>query len=112
MNINEIYDDLSKTLCNQDKVLKELIWFINRNKKLNRPKNALLIGEFGTGKTTIVEQISQKMKFCRYLNRQADLKPLQIENCWKAKWWRLCFLSLRLELVLALKQQSIGLGVG
>lgn len=61
MNINEIYDDLSKTLCNQDKVLKELIWFINRNKKLNRPKNALLIGEFGTGKTTIVEQISQKM---------------------------------------------------
>ena len=61
METQEVYNELRELLCNQDKALKELVWTIARNQKLNRPKNALLIGELGSGKTTMVELTAQKM---------------------------------------------------
>ena len=48
METQDIYNELREMLCNQDKALKELVWTIARNKKLNRPKNVLLVGEVGT----------------------------------------------------------------
>ena len=61
METQDIYNELREMLCNQDKALKELVWTIARNKKLNRPKNVLLVGEVGTGKSTMVECTANKM---------------------------------------------------
>lgn len=61
METQEVYNELKELLCNQDKALKELVWTIARNQKLSRPKNVLLIGELGSGKTTMVELTAQKM---------------------------------------------------
>lgn len=61
METKELYNELRDLLCNQDKALKDLVWTIARNRKLNRPKNALLIGELGSGKTTMVELTARKM---------------------------------------------------
>ena len=41
--------------------LKELVWTVARNEKLDRPKNVLLVGEVGTGKSTMVECVANKM---------------------------------------------------
>lgn len=61
MEVKEIYNDLRELLCNQDKALKDLVWTINRNQKLARPKNILLVGELGSGKSTMVELTANKM---------------------------------------------------
>lgn len=61
MNLNETYEELRSLLCNQDRVLKELVWTIARNQKLDKPRNVLLIGELGSGKTTIVKNVAKKM---------------------------------------------------
>ena len=61
MEVKDVYNDLCDLLCNQDKALKELVWTIDRNKKLSHPKNILLVGELGSGKTTMVEQTAHKM---------------------------------------------------
>ena len=61
MDIREKYNELNSLLCNQDKALKELVWTIHQNKKLAIPRNVLLIGELGSGKTTMVENVAEKM---------------------------------------------------
>ena len=61
MEAQEVYNELKAMLCNQDKALKELVWTIIRNQKLSRPKNVLLVGELGSGKSTMVELTAQKM---------------------------------------------------
>lgn len=61
MNTKKIYNELKEMLCNQDKALKELVWTVARNEKLDRPKNVLLVGEVGTGKSTMVECVANKM---------------------------------------------------
>ncbi len=61
MDVKNVYNELNEMLCNQDKALKELVWTIEQNKKLKRPKNALLVGSFGSGKTTMVELTAEKM---------------------------------------------------
>lgn len=61
MNANKIYNELSKLLCNQDNALKELVWITMQNQKLVRPKNVLLIGELGSGKSTMVECLASKL---------------------------------------------------
>ena len=61
MEVREVYDELRKLLCNQDKALKELVWTIAKNQKLSRPRNTLLVGELGSGKTTIVQLTAAKM---------------------------------------------------
>ncbi len=61
MEAREVYDELSELLCNQDKALKELVWTIFKNQKLSRPRNVLLIGELGSGKTTMLQLTANKM---------------------------------------------------
>lgn len=61
MEVRKIYDELSELLCNQDKALKELVWTIAKNQKLARPRNILLVGELGSGKTTMVQLTADKM---------------------------------------------------
>lgn len=61
MDANKIYSELSELLCNQDKALKNLVWTVVQNQKLAKPKNALLVGELGSGKTTMVELMANKM---------------------------------------------------
>lgn len=61
MEVKEIYNELSSFLCNQDDALKELVWNISQNAKLDKPKNILLVGEFGSGKTTMVNFTAQMM---------------------------------------------------
>ena len=61
MEVKEIYNELNELLCTQDKALKELVWTVARNQKLSKPKNVLLVGELGSGKSTMVELLAQKM---------------------------------------------------
>lgn len=61
MDAKKIYNELNELLCNQDKALKKLVWSVVQNEKLTKPKNILLIGELGSGKTTMVELMANKM---------------------------------------------------
>lgn len=61
METQNVYNELKEMLCNQDKALKELVWTIARNKKLSKPKNVLLVGEVGSGKTTMVKLVADKL---------------------------------------------------
>lgn len=61
MNTKEVYTELSRLLCNQDKALKDLILTIVNNNKLVKPKNALLVGPLGSGKTTMVQMVAKMM---------------------------------------------------
>ena len=61
MDVSKIYSELSELLCNQDKALKKLVWTVAQNEKITRPKNVLLVGELGSGKTTMVELVANKM---------------------------------------------------
>lgn len=62
MDTTKIYNEVRELFCTQDKALKELIWTIATNQKLSRPKNVLLVGGTGTGKTTMVELVASKME--------------------------------------------------
>ena len=62
MEARQVYDELSQLLCNQDSALKDLVWTIAQNQKLSRPRNILLVGQLGSGKSTMVEFTAQKME--------------------------------------------------
>ncbi len=62
MEVRKIYEELNELLCNQNDALKDLVWTIAQNRKLSRPRNVLLVGELGSGKSTMVELTAQKMK--------------------------------------------------
>lgn len=61
MDTKNIYNNLKEMLCSQDMALKELVFTIARSQKLVRPKNILLVGGVGTGKTTMVECTAKEM---------------------------------------------------
>lgn len=61
MNTKDIYSELSSLLCNQDRVLKDLILTLANNRKVARPKNVLLVGPLGSGKTTMVQLAANRM---------------------------------------------------
>ena len=62
MEVKKIYEELNELLCNQNDALKDLVWTIAQNQKLSRPRNVLLVGELGSGKSTMVELTAQKME--------------------------------------------------
>lgn len=61
MEINEIYELLKETLCVQDKALSKLIWTLYHNFNGDFKQNILLIGEFGSGKTTMLKETADLM---------------------------------------------------
>lgn len=58
-----IYSLLKENLCVQDEALRKLIWTLYRNFHFssNFQQNVLLIGERGTGKTTMVREVADLM---------------------------------------------------
>lgn len=58
-----IYELLKENIYVQDKALKKLIWALYRNFYLDfgRKQNVLLIGERGTGKTTMLKEVCDTM---------------------------------------------------
>ena len=58
-----IYELLKNNICVQEKALKKLIWVLYRNFYFNSSikQNILLIGERGTGKTTMLKEVAELM---------------------------------------------------
>ena len=63
MDEQVIYSLLKENLCVQDEALRKLIWTLYRNSHFssNFKQNILLIGERGTGKTTMVREVADLM---------------------------------------------------
>lgn len=63
MNEFEFYSLLKDNICMQDEALRKLIWVLYRNFYLNGnfKQNILLIGERGTGKTTMLKEVADFM---------------------------------------------------
>ena len=63
MEEKTIYELLKENIYVQDKALKKLIWALYRNFYLDfgRKQNVLLIGERGTGKTTMLKEVCYTM---------------------------------------------------
>ena len=63
MEEQTIYNELKDELCIQDEALKKLIWILYRNFYYDNydKQNILLIGERGTGKTTMVREVANSL---------------------------------------------------
>lgn len=63
MNRLEFYSLLKDNICVQDEALRKLIWCLYSNFYLNNnfKQNILLIGERGSGKTTILKEVADLM---------------------------------------------------
>ena len=63
MDEQEIYELLKDIILVQDEALRKLIWTLNKNfdEKNDFKQNILLIGERGTGKTTMVKEVTELM---------------------------------------------------
>lgn len=59
-----IYEQLKTNLCIQDEPLRKLIWILDKNfnSDYNIKQNILLIGERGSGKTTMLRETAELME--------------------------------------------------
>ena len=63
MNEFDFYSLLKDNICVQDEALRKLIWTLYKNFYLNNnfKQNILLVGERGTGKTTMLKEVAELM---------------------------------------------------
>lgn len=63
MDEKTAYELLNTDFEFQEEALKKLIWILSKNNKsFKRPQNILLLGEVGSGKTTLVESVAHTLE--------------------------------------------------